>query len=72
MEHILQHMRIFSQQCVEILSEIVGIDVSIVDENQIRIAGSGRIKKEPAICPPMVILPGMQSTRTRPLLSSKL
>lgn len=44
MDHVLQHMQAFSQQCVEILSEIVGIDVSIIDEQQIRIAGSGRMK----------------------------
>ena len=44
MEHILQQMQTFSQQCVEILSEIVGIDVSIIDNQQMRIAGSGRMK----------------------------
>ena len=44
MNHILQQMQAFSQQCVEILSEIVGIDVSIIDNQQMRIAGSGRMK----------------------------
>lgn len=44
MEHILQQMQTFSQQCVEILSEIVGIDVSIIDNQQMRTAGSGRMK----------------------------
>ena len=44
MDHILQQMQAFSQQCVEILSEIVGIDVSIIDNQQMRIAGSGRMK----------------------------
>ena len=36
MDHILQQMQAFSQQCVEILSEIVGIDVSIIDNQQMR------------------------------------
>ena len=44
MDHILQQMQAFSQQCAEILSEIVGIDVSITDNQQMRIAGSGRMK----------------------------
>lgn len=44
MEHVLRHMRQFSQRCVEILSEVVGIDVSIVDDSLLRIAGSGRMK----------------------------
>ena len=33
-----------AQQYVEILGEILGIDVSIIDAEQIRIAGSGRMK----------------------------
>lgn len=44
MESILQRMQGTAQQYVEILSEILGIDVSIIDDQQMRIAGSGRIK----------------------------
>lgn len=56
MDHILQQMQAFSQQCAEILSEIVGIDVSITDNQQMRIAGSGRMKGRVGNIAPMVIL----------------
>ena len=45
MESILYRMRDAAQQYVEVLSRIVDIDVSILDDCQIRIAGSGRMKK---------------------------
>ena len=45
MESILYRMRDAAQQYVEVLSRIVGIDVSILDDRQMRIAGSGRMKK---------------------------
>lgn len=44
MDSVLWNMRDLAQQYVEILSEILGIDVSILDSRQIRIAGSGRMK----------------------------
>ena len=45
MESILYRMRDAAQQYVEVLSRIVDIDVSILDDRQMRIAGSGRMKK---------------------------
>lgn len=44
MASILFRMQETAQQYVEILGEILGIDVSIIDAEQIRIAGSGRMK----------------------------
>lgn len=44
LEHILMRMQDTAQQYVEILRDILGIDVSIIDAHQIRVAGSGRMK----------------------------
>lgn len=44
MESILFRMKDTAQQYVEILHEIIGIDVSLLDDQQIRVAGSGRMK----------------------------
>ena len=44
MQSILFRMQETAQQCVEILREILGIDVSIIDAQRIRVAASGRMK----------------------------
>lgn len=44
MESILQQMQNIAQKYVDILSEILKIDVTIIDSNQMRIAGSGRMR----------------------------
>ena len=46
MQSILFRMQETAQQCVEILREILGIDVSIIDAQRIRVAASGRMKAE--------------------------
>ena len=45
MSTILSKMAETAQQYVEVLQEILGLDASIVDSSQIRIAGSGRMKQ---------------------------
>ncbi|EHO79871.1 sigma-54 interaction domain-containing protein [Fusobacterium ulcerans] len=45
MEGILQQMQGIAQKYVDILSEILKIDVTIIDIRQIRIAGSGRMQE---------------------------
>lgn len=45
MSTILSKMAETAQQYVEILREILGLDASIADSSQIRIAGSGRMKQ---------------------------
>lgn len=45
MTSILFSMQDIAQQYVEILSEILGIDCSILDDRQYRVAGSGRMKE---------------------------
>lgn len=45
MSTILSKMAETAQQYVEILREILGLDASIIDSSQIRIAGSGRMKQ---------------------------
>lgn len=45
MESIFWRMQDTAQQYVDILRDILGVDVSIIDANQVRIAGSGRMKE---------------------------
>ena len=45
MSTILSKMAETAQQYVEVLQEILGLDASIIDSSQIRIAGSGRMKQ---------------------------
>ncbi len=44
MQSILFRMQETAQQYVEILRDILGIDVSIIDADQVRVAGSGRMR----------------------------
>ena len=44
MKRILMKMQETAQRYVEILAEILKVDVTIIDANCIRIAGSGRMR----------------------------